>query len=194
MLIHIATSNGHKVQEIREILGDGGLELHPAPAGFEVEEDGATYEENAVKKAKALAQQLNVVAMADDSGLEVEALGNEPGLHSARYAPTGEERIQKLLKNLGDQENRNARFVCVIALALPSGEARTFYGECRGLIARQPCGSKGFGYDPVFFLPEYGKTMAELEPEVKNAISHRALALAKMQEFLQNPSLAKQQR
>lgn len=186
MIIYLATNNHHKVQEIQEILGNAGVSLQGAPQGFEVHEDGTTYEENAIKKAQALSRQLDVIAMADDSGLEVEALGNEPGIHSARYAPTSRERIDKLLKNLEGEKNRRARFVCVIALAYPSGEIRTFRGECYGVITEKPSGQFGFGYDPVFFLPEHGKTMAELEPEIKNRISHRAVALAKAMEYLKS--------
>ncbi len=184
MVIYLATSNNHKVREIQEILESTGIILQGAPEGFEVQEDGATYAENAVKKAQALSRQLNVVAMADDSGLEVEALGNGPGIHSARYAPTSSERIEKLLKNLEGEKNRRGRFVCVIALAFPSGEIKTFYGECDGIITEKPSGSGGFGYDPVFFLPDYGKTMAELEPAVKNRISHRAVALSRALTYL----------
>ncbi len=186
MIIYLATNNNHKVQEIREILGNAGVSLQGAPQGFDVHEDGATYEENAIKKAQALSRQLNVVAVADDSGLEVEALGNGPGIRSARYAPTSQERIEKLLKNLEGEKNRRARFVCVIALAYPSGEVKTFYGECDGVITEAPSGGAGFGYDPVFYLPEYGKTMAELEPSVKNKISHRAVALARAMEYLKS--------
>jgi XTP/dITP diphosphohydrolase len=154
-----------------------------AEAGIKtvVNEEGATLEENARLKAVALAAESGLPAMADDSGLEVDALGGEPGPLSARYAGEGAtdgERVAYLLKRLAGvpRERRTARFRCVIAVAKPEGEVELCSGECPGLIAFEPAGSGGFGYDPVFYLPELGKTMAELSLSEKNQVSHRGRA------------------
>jgi len=180
----LATSNKGKIQEYRALLRGLGLEIRsPAQLGLHlhVAEGEPTYAGNAAAKALAFARASGLVTLADDSGLEVAALGGEPGVRSSRYAGPGAgdgERIDLLLGRLRGvpPDERAARFVCVIAVATPAGEVLTVEGECRGVIAEAPRGEHGFGYDPVFYLPEYGKTMAELPPELKNRISHRARA------------------
>ena len=180
----LATKNSAKAREywlllqgiLYEIvtLADVGIELV-------VSETGRTLEENASIKARAYAKQGNLLTLADDSGLEVDVLGGEPGALSARYAGEGvsdRERVEYLLRRLEGipWERRAARFVCVIAIALPEGEVELCRGECDGMIAFEPKGEKGFGYDPIFYLPELGRTMAELSIEEKNEISHRGRA------------------
>jgi XTP/dITP diphosphohydrolase len=186
MKLVLATTNRNKVLEIKDkFSGIGGLEIlslsSPEFSGApEIVEDGLSFEENALKKAMAIAAFTGLVSMADDSGLCVDALDGRPGIYSARYGGEGatdRDRYLKLLDEMKGIGKRSARFVCAIAVAFPGGENRIVRGECEGLIAGEPAGEKGFGYDPVFFLPEYGKTMAELPLEEKNRISHRALAL-----------------
>jgi XTP/dITP diphosphohydrolase len=180
----IATRNAHKVQELARILADVPVALRSlADAGIrdEVEETGATYTENAILKATTYARLSGLWSLADDSGLEVDCLGGAPGLRSARYAGEGasnQDRIAKLLGNLKGVpwERRTARFICVIAVAGPGGSPVLFRGKCDGIIALAPSGEGGFGYDPVFYMPEFGCTMAELPEEVKNQVSHRARA------------------
>jgi len=189
----IATNNPGKVGEYRELLA--GLLVHltfPAEEGLEleVEETGGSFEANAVLKARAFAETSSLLALADDSGLEVDALGGEPGIHSARYAGPGasdQARYQLLLHNLEGVpwERRAARFRCVIAIATPGGEVHTAEGICEGIIAFEPLGEHGFGYDPVFYMPEHGCTMAELPPEVKNRVSHRARAAERIRPLLE---------
>lgn len=157
----------------------------------EVEESGQTFEENASLKARYWADRTGLLTLADDSGLEVDALAGAPGVLSARYAgeeATDEERNALLLQRLAGvpAARRTARFRCVIALAEPHGRLELCEGVCEGLIASEPKGSHGFGYDPVFFLPGFGKTMAELAPEEKNRISHRSRAIAKAKELLEH--------
>lgn len=189
----IATNNEGKLREYRELLGGLPLSLiTPAEMGIKlrVEETGRIYEENAILKATAYARASGLLTVADDSGLEVDALNGEPGIFSARYGGlnTDEERYRLLLRKLKGVpwEKRTARFRCVIALAWPSGKVVTFEGVCEGVIAFEPRGTHGFGYDPVFYLPNLGRTMAELSPEEKNRISHRARAAAKLKQFLLN--------
>ncbi len=183
----LATQNPGKLREFAELLAacmaQTGVRLvSPDELGLalDVDESGVSYAENASLKAAALARASGLVALGDDSGLEVAALGGAPGLHSARYAGPGAsdaDRRRKLLHELRQAPSpRLARFVCVIAVARPDGDVRLFHGECRGEIALAESGSGGFGYDPVFYLPEYGATMAALPPAVKNSISHRARA------------------
>ena len=185
----IATNNAGKVKEIKAIFEgvyDEVLSLREAGLSLEVEEDGITFEQNAVKKAKEAAFVAGCDALADDSGLCVDALGGAPGVFSARYAgPHATDALnnEKLLAALKDKENRGARFVCVIALAT-GNEIITACGEIHGEIARQPSGGGGFGYDPLFFLPESGQTFAELPAEIKNHISHRARALEALKQKL----------
>lgn len=181
----VATTNSGKLYEINLILGDLGVELvRPADLGIrlDVDESGATYAENAALKAVACARLADLPSLGDDSGLEVEALGGAPGLHSARYAGAGatdSDRYSLLLQRLEGvpSERRTARFCCAVALATPDGAVAVATGACAGRIALEPAGTNGFGYDPVFFLDEYGRTMAELPESVKNRISHRARAL-----------------
>jgi len=163
----------------------------PAEEGInlDVEETGTTFEQNAVLKAKAFAKASNLIALADDSGLEVDALDGAPGVLSARYAgpdATDTERNRYLLSRLADipWEKRQARFRCVIAIAFPNGEMVMCKGECPGIIAFEPKGENGFGYDPIFYLPESDKTMAELDMVRKNEISHRGKAARQAQFYL----------
>ena len=192
----VATNNKGKLREYRQLLGDLPLELtSPQEEGIEleVEETGGSYRENAILKATAYARASGLLTIADDSGLEVDALNGEPGIFSARYGnlPGDEERYRLLLRRLEGipWPKRTARFRCVIALAWPGGETRTFEGVCEGVIAFEPVGKHGFGYDPVFYLPELGRTMAQLTPEEKNRISHRARAAAQLKRFLTSLAL-----
>jgi XTP/dITP diphosphohydrolase len=181
----VATNNPGKQREFRQLLaGWGGDVVFPGDLGIdlEVEENGASFEENAVLKARTYAAASGLPTLADDSGLEVDALAGAPGVFSARYAGAGAsdaDRRQKLLAALADMplEKRSARFRCVVAVASPDGGIAVAAGACEGRIALEPRGTHGFGYDPIFYLPEYGCTMAELRPELKNQISHRARAI-----------------
>ncbi len=184
MKIFLATGNKHKIKEIEKIFKMDNVEILSINDGIEipeVEEDGTTFEENSKKKALEIAKFTNMITIADDSGLCVDALDGAPGVYSARYA--GEhgndlDNNKKLVRELQGIENRKARFVCVITLAKPTGETYSFRGEVEGDIIDVPQGTEGFGYDPHFFMKEYGKTLAEI-PEIKNKISHRARALEK---------------
>ena len=184
MKLVIATRNKHKLEEIRAIFSPHALELASAldfPDIPDVVEDGLTFEDNAIKKATTLARATGCWALADDSGLEVEALEGRPGVYSARYAgePADyEANNRKLLAELQGQSNRRARFRCVVALADPSGKTRVVQGRCDGTIIDSPRGRAGFGYDPLFVPDGYSETFAEMSAELKNRISHRARALA----------------
>jgi len=193
----MATRNAGKVREMAELLRDLGvrlLSLADFPELPDIPEEGATFAANAAFKAREVARLTGLPALADDSGLEVEALGGRPGVHSARYAqdrtgertPTDEDNWRKLLDELRQvpKERRQARFVCEISLAWPDGRLLTTRGECQGSIALEPQGTEGFGYDPVFWLPDYQATVAEVGLAVKNTISHRAMALKKLQALL----------
>ena len=182
-ILVIATRNKGKTAEISDLLEDFPIEIRnlddfgPIP---EVIEDGDTFEENAYKKASFTARVLGYPALSDDSGLAVEALSGAPGVHSARWAgedATDEQRCTKLLRELENQENRNAAFACVISIAVPSGAALTYEDRCDGTIAAAPAGENGFGYDPVFFFPPLNKTFAQLTMEEKSRVSHRGKAL-----------------
>ena len=181
----IASNNQHKIIELKSILSPLNIKVvSPDEIGgiIEVEETGSTFEENASLKAVEIAKMKNSYVFADDSGLEVEALDWRPGIYSARYAgpkASDLDRINKLLNELGDGQNRRARFVCVIAISDPAGNVKTFRGEAYGQILFAPTGTSGFGYDPVFQPDNYDKTFAELQPEIKNSISHRANAMEK---------------
>ncbi len=184
----LATRNAGKTREILEFLRDFPVEIKnlddfgPIPS---VEEDGTTFDENAYKKASFTAKVLGLPALADDSGLEVEALGGAPGVHSARYAgpdSTDAENNARLLREMEGMTNRAAAFVCVISIAVPSGVALTYEARCEGLIAEAPGGNKGFGYDPLFYYPPLNRTFAELSAEEKNRVSHRGKALAELKE------------
>jgi XTP/dITP diphosphohydrolase len=187
-----ATGNEHKMQEIRMILGDLDYEiLSMKEAGItaDIVEDGKTFEENAEIKAKAISGLTNCLVLADDSGLEVDYMDKQPGIMSARWL--GEDtsyRIKnaKIIENLEGvpEEKRTARFVCAVAAAFPDGQVITRRGTIEGMIGYEERGENGFGYDPIFFLPEYGKTTAELSPEEKNRISHRGRALEQIKEEL----------
>ncbi len=189
----LATSNPGKVSEYRFLLDGLGYHITTlAQQGVRevVTESGSSYEENARLKATTYAGLSRLTTLADDSGLEVDALGGQPGVQSARFAgesATDEERVGLLLARLNDVpwEERTARFICVIAIAASKGHIEICYGECRGIIAFETEGRHGFGYDPVFYLPDLGKTMAELPPETKNKISHRARACCEARQLLQ---------
>jgi XTP/dITP diphosphohydrolase len=191
----VATNNRNKFFEINEkMAGIGGLELIPLSAfatAPEVREDRDTFEGNAGKKALEISAHTGLPALADDSGLAVDALGGRPGVFSARYGGPGKtdrERCLLLLDELNGIEDakRSARFVCVIAIAFPDGEIHMARGECEGIIAHEPKGEMGFGYDPVFYLPGMHKTMAEIPMGEKNKISHRARALDGAREILKS--------
>ena len=183
MKILAATGNQHKVKEFRQILGPLGFEvLSTEDVGElpEVDETGSTFEENAILKARAIAEFCNMPVLADDSGLEVFSLDGAPGIYSARYAgedATNEERMEKLLGELSDIADRSARFVCVIAIAGPEALYGVSEGEVRGLIATSPKGANGFGYDPIFLPDGDCRSFAEMTAAEKDAISHRARAL-----------------
>jgi XTP/dITP diphosphohydrolase len=185
-----ATNNPGKILEIREILKDLPYQVLPISAldeNFSVEEDGLTYAENAIKKAWYAASCTAKLAIADDSGLEVDALGGAPGMYSARFGGPHLSQTEKnvlLLQKLAGSADRSARFRCVIAVVSPQGEVETMEGICEGRIGTEERGTFGFGFDPIFIVPEYQSTMAELDPEVKNRISHRAKALLQLPEIL----------
>ena len=187
--IVVATQNEHKVDEYRELLKDQDVELRSLqdyPNFPDVEENGKTFAENAGIKAVAASKYCDVPAFADDSGLEVEALDGRPGIYSARYAPTSKERIEKLLGELKGCENRRARFVCAIAIAINGEVIETFEGEVKGVITDAPRGEGGFGYDPVFLPDGYDQTFGEMAANLKNSISHRANAFKKAMEFIED--------
>ncbi len=191
--IVFATGNAGKMREIRMIMEDMGMEIFSMKeigVNPDIVEDGATFTENAVIKAKAVAALTDAIVLADDSGLEIDALNKEPGIYSARYM--GEDtsyRIKNanLIERLEGvpEEKRTARFVCAIAAVLPDGELLTTLGTVEGRIGYEEKGENGFGYDPIFFLPEFGCTSAELTDEQKNEISHRGKALRAMKQLLQ---------
>ena len=190
--IVFATTNEGKVKEIKEILGDFPIEvvsMKEMGITADIEENGATFEENSLIKARALVKLTGLPALADDSGLEVDYLNGEPGIYSARYLGRDTDYdyknkyiIDKLSGAKG--EERSARFVCVISLVLPDGREFVERGVVEGLIGYEQKGENGFGYDPIFYLPEYGKTSAELPPEEKNRISHRGKALTAMKKLI----------
>jgi XTP/dITP diphosphohydrolase len=184
----LATSNPGKTAEIRDMLADFPVNIKnladfgPIPP---VEEDGETFDENAYKKASFVSKVLGLPALADDSGIVVEALGGAPGVYSARYAggnATDEQRYTKLLQEMKGQTNRKAAFECVISIAVPPGSALTYEGRCEGLIAEEPAGTGGFGYDPIFYYPPLKKTFGQLTREEKSRVSHRGKALQELRE------------
>lgn len=194
----IATKNKGKVKEIKDILSELPVEVvSMQDEGIEIDivEDGSSFEENALIKARTVGQYTSAIIIADDSGLEVDCLGGAPGIYSSRFAGEGandEKNNAKLLAMLEgvEEAERTARFVCAIAVVMPDNEHFVVRGECEGTIGFEPKGQHGFGYDPLFYIPEYDAAMAQLEPEVKNRISHRARALEKMKNrilyFLRN--------
>ena len=187
----LATNNPGKLKEMAEILGQLGVEvvgLKDLGIAIEVEETGTTFAENAMLKAKAVCEAAKLPAIADDSGLCVDALNGAPGVYSARYGGEGlddKSRYMLLLQNLRGQTTRAAHFACAIACAFPNGDELTAEGICPGTIAFAPMGEGGFGYDPVFFVPEFRKTFGQLSAEEKNQISHRGKALASFSEKLE---------
>jgi XTP/dITP diphosphohydrolase len=189
----VATGNRGKLRELELLLrGTVARLVSPldVPAFPVVVEDGETFAENAVKKARSAAVATGKAAIADDSGLVVDELGGQPGVRSARFAreeASDAENNAKLLVELAGvpEERRAAAFRCVIALCMPDGECRTFEGELQGVLLEAPRGNGGFGYDPLFLVPEYGQTLAELPLEMKNVISHRGKAFAKLKDYLQ---------
>ena len=193
----LATRNRHKVIELVALLRDLGItirSLDEFPDAPDVVEDGATCEANAIKKARAIAEFTGLPAVADDTGLEVDALGGRPGVYAARYAGEGatyEDNCRKLLRELTGvpRERRTARFLTVAAIALPSDGVRVAQGMLDGVIAEEASGALGFGYDPVFLIPELGKTLAQLSADQKNMISHRAKAFTHAKALLREMEL-----
>ena len=202
MRIIFATTNEGKMKEIRMIMADLGVEIlsmKEAGCSLDIVEDGSSFEENAVIKARAVADVCNgkmgaddadYIVLADDSGLEVDYLNKEPGIYSARYL--GEDTPYSVKnKNIIDRldgvedEKRTARFVCAIAAVFPDGAVRTTRGPIEGIITREPMGENGFGYDPIVYVPEFGRTTAQLTPEEKNKVSHRGKALEQMKKYIQ---------
>lgn len=190
--IIFATGNKNKMREIRDILSDLGMEiLSMKEAGIdkEINEDGKTFEENALIKARAVAEDTDAVVLADDSGLEIDYLNKEPGIYSARYLgedTSYEIKNQALLDRLSGvkKEDRTARFVCAIAAVLPDKREFVVRETIKGYIGEKPAGTNGFGYDPIFYVDEYGCSTAELSEEKKNEVSHRGKALRAMREVL----------
>lgn len=191
--ILFATGNENKMKEIRMILSDLGMPIQSMKeAGIDVDivEDGSTFEENAIIKATEIAKLTGDIVLADDSGLEIDYLNKEPGIYSARYAGVDTSydiKNRMLLDRLEGvpDEKRTARFVCVIACAFPDGTVETARGTIEGIIGHEIAGENGFGYDPIFYLPEYKCTTAELEPEKKNELSHRGKALRAMRAIME---------
>ncbi len=190
--IIIATKNRGKVEEFKLLFKDyfkniySLLDFDSTPG---IVEDQPTFAGNALKKAEIIGKYFNKVTLSDDSGLVVEALNGAPGTHSARYAgenATDDDNLEKLLGEMNAVTNRRAKFVCALALVFPKGQKEVFEGECEGLITEFKRGTNGFGYDPVFYISRYEKTMAELDPDLKNMISHRSDAVKKLIKFLKN--------
>lgn len=187
----LASKNAHKLTEMQSILGELGVEVvleSDVGVDIEVEETGETFEENSLLKAKAVMEATGLPAIADDSGLCVDALGGAPGVYSARYGGEGlldRRRYELVLEALKGQTDRRAQFVSVVTACFPGGDVLSARGECPGTIAYAPQGENGFGYDPVFFVPALRKTYAQMSPEEKNAISHRGKALEKFKEELE---------
>lgn len=185
MKIVFATSNPHKLHELNEICADSGIEFVLPSEGFAPIENGSTFEENSLIKAKEAFRVSKTYSLADDSGLCVDALDGAPGLYSARYAGTQDEKIEKLLGELKGFENRRAKFVCCVTLLDDKGEIIfQTVGECHGSIVKERKGINGFGYDPIFKADNYDCTIAELSEEEKNKISHRGKALKNFLEFM----------
>ncbi len=191
MKLILASNNAHKLREFREILSPLGIEIIPqseAGCHFEVDETGTTFEENAYLKAEAVTAATGLPAVADDSGLVVDALGGEPGIYSARYTgnheDTDEDRTALVLKRMEGVEQRSARFVSCISCTFPNGDRIDTRGECEGHIQNEASGKNGFGYDPIFRPVGYARSTAEMTPDEKNAISHRGKSLREFYEKL----------
>ncbi len=195
--IILASSNEGKVREVQAMVQDMGITIVPlkdTPFKDEIEENGTTFTENAVIKAETVMKALNMPALADDSGLEIDCLNKEPGIYSARYLghdtpyPVKNQMILDRLKDV-PKEERSARFVCSMALAVPGMETITTYATMEGAIGYEISGTNGFGYDPIFWLEEYQMSSAQISPEEKNAISHRGKALRMMKEEIEKRNL-----
>ena len=192
MNIVIASNNKGKIEEIKkfyERLKINFFSLKDFPSIQKTDEEFETYQENALQKAKKVSEFTKMIALADDSGIEIDALEGKPGVHSARFGGekiSDKKRNQKILRLLKDipESLRKAKFICVIAIAKPDGEFYIVKGICKGVIAKKPKGDSGFGYDPIFFLPGYNNTFAEMDINLKNRISHRAKALKKAEKIL----------
>ena len=187
--ILIATNNSGKIKEIKDILNNPKikiLDMKDFPSHPKIVEDGKTYQENAFKKARIISEYTGKICMADDSGLEIEYLKGKPGIYSARWGKSDDERISKVLTLLEKvpPKERKAKFVCAATLVFPNGKVFEVKEECKGSIDFKPKGEHGFGYDPIFLVPEYGKTFAELGEKVKNQISHRGKAMRKMADII----------
>ena len=188
----IATSNAHKVEEFKKMLEPRGIvvkSLLDLDEQFEIEENGSTFEENALIKARSIAKHLDIPVISDDSGLVIDALGGAPGIHSARYLGKDTDYKTKntiILSRLADVEGeaRSARFVCAMGLVYPDGKEMTFTGTIEGYIHSEIVGPNGFGYDPIFYYPPFGTTTANVSDEMKNSVSHRGNALKKLMEYL----------
>lgn len=177
----VATSNPGKLKEMQEYLSATSWELVLKPPELEIPETGTTFRDNARLKASSVAKATGEWAIADDSGLAVAALKGAPGLYSARYGQTDAERITRLLTELGDHPNRRAQFICALAMAAPEGDIiYEAMGICEGEITTEPVGDYGFGYDPIFYIPEYQQTFAQMSPRLKQKVSHRGLAFAEL--------------
>ena len=192
--ILIATNNLGKVKEIKDILNSPEIKIltmKDFPNLPKVEEDGKNYQENAFKKAGKISEYTGKICLADDSGLEIDYLKGEPGIYSSRWGNSDEERINKVLKLLKNVpiNKRNAKFICSAVLVFPDGKRYMVKEECKGNITFKPKGMHGFGYDPIFLVPEYNKTFAELGDKIKNQISHRGKAMRKMAEIIKEISV-----
>ena len=191
MKIVLASSNEHKVKEINEIVAGSGLEFILPPVGFDPVENGTTFEENSLIKAKEAWKLARTWTLADDSGLCIEALGGKPGIYSARYAETPQKRIERVLKEMDGINNRKAYFACAMTLINPEGSVEfTHTGICDGFITTEARGQHGFGYDPIFLVKNSDRTMAELDDDEKNRISHRSLALRAVLDYINAARLA----
>jgi len=183
--ILIATNNLGKVKEIKDILDSPEIEIltmKDFPHLPKIKEDGKNYQENAIKKARKISEYTGKICLADDSGLEIDYLEGKPGIYSSRWGNNDEERIDKVLKLLENVpiNKRNAKFICAVVLVFPNGKIYMVKEECKGSITFCPKGEHGFGYDPIFLVPEYDKTFAELGDMIKNQVSHRGKAMRKM--------------
>ena len=186
-LLVVATGNPGKLREMQAYLADLSWELTLKPAELEVEETGDTFAANACLKASQVAQTTGSWAIADDSGLQVDALNGAPGVYSARYGKTDQERLERLLSELGDEPNRQAQFVCAVAIARPDGAiVLQESGVCEGEILHAPRGTNGFGYDPIFYVPACEMTFAEMTPQLKRVESHRGKAFLSLLPALSN--------
>ena len=185
MKVILATSNPNKLKEIKAIAQNIDFELELIGQNFNPDETGSTFKENSYIKAYEAAKLTGCIALADDSGLCINTLGGAPGIYSSRYAPTPKERIEKVLTNLDGESDRSAFFECNMTLVNPDGKVLfSSTGRIDGVIAKEPSGVNGFGYDPIFFVPDLNKTMAQMTDKEKNTLSHRARALMPMLEYI----------